>query len=153
MATPTAVTTGPPRQQDKTNVFGRNSPSENICLPEGIPVTAVEFYTYLPNAQRNYNAIVRFVQAGVTQSAVEKIINYHRRWAKRPAHHNSICKIMQEAMREQGGHAGWTVSRHSAGNYSYPRRWNRGDLTLDNVRLWVLSEIPDATWFGPARYY
>lgn len=84
MSSSTAVTNAPARRDNK-GVFGDNAPSMNVGLPKGMCITAVEFLVYLTNGIRNYEPLLRFVQAGMDQASLTRIVNFHRRWEKHPA--------------------------------------------------------------------
>lgn len=73
------------RQRRNTKpVFGEPDtvPSEDIGLPENLCITAVELITYLPNSLRNYEPLLRLVQAGLDHVKLARIVNFHRQLFK-----------------------------------------------------------------------
>ena len=57
-------------------------PSEDISLPENLCITVVELITYLPNSLRNYEPLMRLVQASLNHVKLACIVNFHRQLVK-----------------------------------------------------------------------
>ena len=70
-----------PRRNTK-KVFGYKAPHVDTGLPEDLYITVVEFLTYLPDGIRNFEPLLRLVQAGLNQYNLVRIVNFHREMEK-----------------------------------------------------------------------
>jgi hypothetical protein len=123
-------------RRSTADIFGRAAPSKNLIMPEDLIVTVVEFVSYFPKSLRNYHVLLRFIQSGLDQKTIAKIVNSHRNWEKHPATANSICHFVEKEMREGlGGKKDWTVTKHMAGRITYDYEWDEEDLTLNGILL------------------
>ncbi|KAH7385349.1 hypothetical protein DE146DRAFT_199265 [Phaeosphaeria sp. MPI-PUGE-AT-0046c] len=115
-------------------VFGDAAPNMDIGFPEGLRITAVEFLVYFPNAIRNYEPLLRFVQADLDQVTLARILNFHRRWDRRPILTNTCGVILRKATREGTGDNLWNTSLHKR-QYAYDRTWADEEFTLQDIEL------------------
>tara|TARA_R110002003_G_scaffold42_2_gene3070 strand:- start:8133 stop:8732 length:600 start_codon:yes stop_codon:yes gene_type:complete len=124
-------------QRSRANIFGSAAPSPNLKLPEDLVILVSEIVVYFPNHIRNYDVLLRLVQAGVTQMTITNLVNLHRLIPtnKFPVLPNSVCKIIEKEMRIHSGFGKWTMGKHKNGSYTYDYDWDSEDLTLNGVRL------------------
>lgn len=129
-----SASAAPRTGRPQTSIFGRAAPSPCLLLPKNRIITFGEMGAYFPNACRNYDILLRFVQAGLSQQTIANVVNLHRNWEKWPARDNSICKeVKKEFVNE--GYGDWSITNHNEGLYEYDRQWLGGELTLYGTLL------------------
>lgn len=74
-----------PARAKCTNLFGPAVPHMDVRFPKDMPITVVEFLVYFRNGLRNRDPLRRFIQAILDQTTAARILNFYRRWDKRPA--------------------------------------------------------------------
>ena len=138
---------GTPRSST-SDIFGPDAPSRKLRLAQAGRLTAAEQVTFLPHWLRSHDVLHRFVQNGADAHTLAKIINYNRRSTKSyGAVDNSLCKLMQNTMRERG-YAGWTISKHITGLFKQDDEvWDEDNLTLTGGKVHC-EDFPDLKRHG-----
>jgi hypothetical protein len=85
-----------------------DAPSQFLVFAQGEPIVAAELIAFLPNTIRSHDVVFRFASNGYGNKTVETMVDHFRNpSAKGMVDKNTICKMMQKAMRDSG-------------NYKYP---------------------------------
>ncbi|KAF2708621.1 hypothetical protein K504DRAFT_432991 [Pleomassaria siparia CBS 279.74] len=113
------------------NAFGRGSPSWNLEFPEG-NLTAAEIIAYCPHWLKSIDVIDRFIRNGATSTVLAAVVNEFRDLPVK-MHRNSLCIMMQNAMRA-ADYEGWTAGSHQQHVRDTLSEWDESDISVTGFR-------------------
>ncbi|KAF1964338.1 hypothetical protein BU23DRAFT_64000 [Bimuria novae-zelandiae CBS 107.79] len=103
--------TGPSHPRAVNDAFGKSSPHWNLPFPAG-RLTVAEILAYCPHWLKSVDVINRFVTNGAKSKIIAGMLNRFRIPPVVDIQTNSVCVMMQCAMRA-AGYLGWTMGNHS----------------------------------------
>lgn len=109
-------------------VFGVKSVPETLPFHPHANITAVEYAVFFPEFLRSRDLVDRLIINGGNVQVLKMMINYHRVLPRGPITNNTLCKLIQGAMRDY--HEGWTVTGHKNGKFHTGNSWLPNDLTM-----------------------
>lgn len=99
-----------PHTRASNDAFGQTSPHWNLPFHAG-RITAAEILAYFPHWLKSVDAIDRFVMNGGKAKIISGMLNRFRNVRSAPISTNSICVMMQCAMRAAGW-KNWKMTTH-----------------------------------------
>ncbi|KAL5114856.1 hypothetical protein ACEQ8H_007233 [Pleosporales sp. CAS-2024a] len=121
-------------RKDNSPLFSE-APHQLLAFPQREPITAAEILAFLPNYLRTHDVTFRMASNGATYKELGTIANYHRHAsAKGDISHNSICKIMQKAMRDTGTYSYSTIKTEGGNSVHVTEEWTNGQHQRSNTK-------------------
>jgi hypothetical protein len=117
------------------NVFGCDSPHENLRFPSG-NLTAAELVAYAPHWLKSIDVVDRFITHGSKAKTLAIMINKFRdQPGNIPINANSVMSIMQVSMR-YAGFTKWTKTNHAEMRHFMARdEKSEDDLDVSTLRV------------------
>lgn len=129
---PTPSGTGSNYARAGNDAFGKNSPHWNLSFPHG-RLTAAEILTYCPHWLKSVDVIDRFVSNGAKAKILAGMLGRFRVFPSVNINSNSVCVMMQCAMRA-AGFQNWKMSTHGEASNIRAAQWDCGNLDVSNFR-------------------
>ena len=130
-------TAADPHVRAGNDAFGKGSPHWNLQFPVG-RMTASEILAYCPHWLKSVDVIDRFVSNGGKSKIIGGMLNRFRILPLVEISANSVCVMMQCAMRA-AGFTTWTMGDHKTINETRATEWDGTDLEVSSFRAPYLT--------------